>query len=71
MIKAKNEKQVMEAFVSPAGQVIAKFLSDCGEDLLEKLTVAEGNEMYRTQGAVQELKDITTLANNARNVLHS
>lgn len=71
MIKAKNEKQVMEAFISPAGQVIAEFLADCGEDLLEKLVVANDIEMYRTQGAVQELKAITELAHNARNVLHS
>lgn len=71
MIKANNEKQVMEAFISPAGQVIADFLRDCGEELLNKLIVAEGKEMYRTQGAVQELKEITDLASNARKVLHS
>ena len=71
MIKAKNEKQVMEAFISPAGEVIADFLNDCGEDLLEKLIVSEGNELYRTQGAIQELKAIISLANNARKVLHS
>jgi len=71
MIKAKNEKQVMEAFITPAGQVIKNFLDDCGEGLLEKLIVADGSDFLRTQGAVQELKEITTLANNARNILHS
>jgi len=71
MIKAKNEKQVMEAFVSPAGQVILEFLADCGEDLLEKLIVSDDHELYRTQGAIQELKSITDLAHNARNVLNS
>ncbi len=69
MIKAN--KIVIEAFSSPAGQVISEFLADCGEELLNKLVVADNNELYRTQGAVQELKEITDLAHNATNILHS
>lgn len=71
MVKSKNEKQLMEALISPHGQIILEFLEDCGEDKMEKLMVAEGNELYRTQGAVQELKEIVKLAYNARNILHS
>ena len=67
----KGTERVMRAFLSPDGQEIAEFLRDCGEDLLDKLIVAEGNEMYRTQGAIQELKEITDLASNARDVLNS
>jgi len=69
MVKA--EKNVMEAFASPHGRIIKEFLEQCRDDKIEKLLVAEDNEMYRTQGAAQEYNELLTLANNSAKGLHS
>jgi len=72
MIKAKNERQVMEAFVSPQGQIIIQFLLDCHEaKTAECVTAIETMFIYRSQGAASELNEILELASNARKVLHS
>ena len=72
MIKAKNEKQVMEALVSPQGHIIRQFLQDCHTDkMIECVTTTETVFIYRAQGASGELNEIVGLANNAEKVLHS
>lgn len=72
MIKAKNEKQVMEAFVSPQGQIIKQFLQDCHADkMIECVTTTDTVFIYRAQGAAGELNEILELASNAVKVLHS
>jgi len=69
MVKASQ--RVMEAFVSPQGKVIRDFLMECALDKMSKLLVAEKIEMYRTQGAAQELNEMVDLASNAEKGLHS
>jgi len=72
MIKAKNEKQVMEALVSHQGQVIVQFLMDCyASKMVECVTAIESAFIYRSQGAAGELNEILELASNAKKVLHS
>ena len=72
MVKAKNEKQVMEALVSPQGQTIMQFLIDChAAKMVECVTATEAIFIYRAQGAAGELNEVLELASNARKVLHS
>lgn len=72
MIKAKDERKVMEAFVSPQGQIIKQFLLECGlEKSLECTMATETIFIHRAQGAAAELNEIVALANNAPKVLHS
>jgi hypothetical protein len=72
MIKAKNEKQIMEALISPQGQIIANFLIEChSEKTIECVTQSEIEQIYRAQGAAGELNEILELASNARKVLNS
>jgi len=69
MVKA--DKRVMEAFVSPAGQIIEEFLSACMLEKIAESLESEGTPMYRAQGVAVELKEIVKLANNSRDILHS
>jgi len=72
VVKAKNEKQVMEALVSVQGQIIMQFLMDChASKMVECVTSTETIFIYRAQGAAGELNEILELASNARKVLHS
>ena len=72
MVKPKNEKQVMEALISPQGQIIRQFLQDChSEKMIECVTQTEIEMIYRSQGAALELNEILELASNAQKVLHS
>jgi len=70
MIQA--DKRVMQAFVSPEGQIIRDFLTKCYEAKAEELMLAiDEVPMFRAQGAGNELKEVVTLANNSHNILHS
>lgn len=72
MVKAKNEKQVMEALISQQGQVIMQFLQECHQaKMIECVTSTETIFIYRAQGAAAELNEVLELASNARKVLHS
>lgn len=67
MIRA--DTRVMRAFATPEGQVIADFIRQCREVKDADCRHMEGNLVYRAQGAAQELDEIATLANNARDAL--
>ncbi len=67
----QGSKIVMNAFATPQGRIIRDFLEKCALEKISKLLVAEDHEMYRTQGAAQELNEIVDLANNAEKGLHS
>jgi len=69
MVRA--DKRVMQAFTTPEGQVIKKFLEECLGVKDADCRNMEGNLIYRAQGAAQELEEIVGLANNARNALES
>lgn len=69
MIKA--DKRTMEAFVSPAGQVIRDFLDKCAQEKTAESLEAESTPMYRAQGAAIELNEIVKLAKNSRDILNS
>jgi len=67
MVKA--DKRVMQTFLTPQGQVILGFLKQCLAVKDADCRNMEGNLLYRSQGAAQELEEIVELANNARNAL--
>ena len=64
MIRA--DEDIMKAFQTAPGYRIMEFLDKCLKDQDKKLRVAEGPEMYRAQGAANELDEIVTLAKKAR-----
>lgn len=67
MIKA--DKRVMRALTTPEGQVIRQFIELCLAEQDQRCRQADGNNVYRAQGAAVELQEIVDLANNARDAL--
>lgn len=66
-----GNKMVMQCFTTPEGQIIKRFLEECLADKDKECRVREGNDVYRSQGAANELSEIIDLANNARDALES
>lgn len=64
MIRADD--QTIRAFATAPGLQIMYFLEACLKDQDKRLRVAEGNDLYRAQGAAAELESIVALANKAR-----
>lgn len=69
MVRA--DRRVMQSLLTPEGQVIVDFLKLCRDVKDSECRQQEGNLIYRAQGAAQELDEIITLANNARDALES
>lgn len=64
MIRAEDD--TIKAFQTGPGYRIMLFLEACLNDQDKKLRVTDGPDMYRAQGAANELDEIIALAKTAR-----
>ena len=62
----RGTDKVMRAWLTPEGAAIKEFLQACLDEKDKECRVREGNDVYRAQGAANELAEIIDLANNAR-----